>query len=390
MTKRSEWKVALEVSTVFETYGGGVGYSTAHLASALRTILGEDRIRFFSPRGAKQDLPLGGPFAGERLHPFWKLSRPYRYFYREYVLPREIEKFAPSVVHFPDAKVPRSVRQDGRAVVVTVHDMGAYAGQVPREHAPRHKRTIEEGVASADLVIAISDFTRNSLIEILRVNPRKVRTVYYGISELYEPLSPEAWAPIVRARFGLGAGYFLFVGEVNERKNLLPLLEAHRRLPPLLRRSHPLVIAGRIDRSAGSSRGAFVRDFLSRIDEHVTLTGMISEKEKLFLYNGALAFVFPSKYEGFGLPVLEAMASGTAVIALGNPVVRELHEGKVLALERDDPDELAAAMKEIAGNEGRRRRLVEEGKEHAAAFSWRRTALQTIEAYEEAMREKGA
>jgi alpha-1,3-rhamnosyl/mannosyltransferase len=386
MVAVTDFKVAVEVSTVFENNGGGVGYSMAHLLPEMRAILGEDRIRFFSPLGESQELPREGPFTPRKPEAAWKLSRPYRYFYREHLLPRELGRFAPAVAHFPDAKVPRHVKKKKMAVVVTVHDLGAYAGQVPWEHAARHRSVLEAGVSSADLVIAISEFTRSSLVDTLHVPPEKVRTVYYGISPGYEPLPPEIWSLALRERFALEAGYYIFVGEVNERKNLLPLLAAHRLLPAPARRRHPLVIAGRIDRHASGSRAAFMREFLSRVDEHIILTGVVSEKEKLFLYNGALAFTFPSRYEGFGLPVLEAMACGKAVIVLANPVMRELHRGKALMVGRDDPEELAAALSEMENNESGRRRFEDDGRRHAASFTWRRTALQTIEAYAEALR----
>lgn len=391
MKSGNEWKVAIDVSSVFETYGGGVGYSTSHLATEMKAILGEERIRFFSPLGRMQDIPQGGPFSGERPRAKWRFSRAYRFIYRESILPREIERFGPAVAHFPDAKVPRRLwNNDDLAVAITVNDLGAFNGQVPEEHAQRHRKTLEEGVASADLIISISGFTRKSLIDTLGVRPDKVKTIYYGISQLYEPLAPEIWSSLVKERFGLEAGYFLFVGEVNERKNLLPLVAAHHQLPSAMRRRHPLVIAGRIDRNAGGSRGVYVREVLSMVDDCVRLTYVVSEKEKLFLYNGALAFVFPSRYEGFGLPVLEAMACGKAVIALGNAVVRELHQGRLVMLEEGDPDEIRAALRDLVEDEGERTRLAEEGRKHAAAFTWRRAALQTIEAYAEAMRKKRA
>jgi len=386
MTSKPGYRAAIDVSSVFERYGGGVGYATAHLASEVKTLLGQENIGFFSNVGFFRDIPLYGPFSSTQNRSTLRELRMYRHLYREYVLPGQIRRFGAAVAHFPDSKVPRRMKNRGIGIAVTVNDMGTFEGQTPEEHTARHRKTIEEGVNAADIVITISDFTKHSLIDILDVDPRKIRTIYLGISSRYRPLEKQHWKPPVRSLLGLRENYFLSVGEVNERKNLLSLARAHRMLPESLRNSHPLVIAGRLDQNSGGSRRTFIDQFISQIDDHIILPGVIGEHEKLCLYNGCLAFVFPSKYEGFGLPVLEAMACGKPVVAGGGTAIGELHTGKALLLVEATPEEIRDAMLQMIEDIDFRTRLAEAGKRHAATFTWRNTALQTIRVYEEILR----
>jgi|GEM_PF-2558882 len=378
-------RVGLEVSSVFETFGGGVGYSTAHLAIELQKILGQEGITFFSSLGKVREIPADGPFSSTPLHPGWKSHRAYRHLYREFLLPGQIKGSGVEVVHFPDSKVPRRMKNTGVAIAVTINDMGAYVGKVPEEHGERHRNAMKNAVSAADMVITISDFTRNSLIEILDVDPGKIKTIYLGISDRYKPIEEETWRPVLKSLWGIQEGYFLFIGEVNERKNLLALTRAHKSLPADFRKRHPLVIAGRVDETVSKSRAAFLTHFLSDIDEFIILTGMVSEEEKLFLYNGCSAMVFPSKYEGFGLPVLEAMACGRAVIAVRSSAVAELHQDKALMLEQTAPEELGRAMTRIVDDDDLRENLEKKGKKHAAVFTWEKAARNTIEAYRDAL-----
>ncbi|MFQ6103400.1 MAG: glycosyltransferase family 4 protein [Candidatus Glassbacteria bacterium] len=381
-----KFKVAMDVSSACETLVGGVGYSTAHISHEMKKILGDGNIRFLSHLGSFQEVSAEATFPLSLSGPRWKLNRAYRHLYREYILPRQIKEFGAKVAHFPDSKVPRGMRDDSTGIVVTVNDMGAYVGMVPEEHTLRHRKTIAEGVKAADIIITISDFTKGSLIEILDVDPAKIRTVYLGVSSRFRPLEQEVSIRTFLERYNVKEGYFFFVGEVNRRKNLLSLTEAHRLLPAPLRKMHPLVITGRINRRAMGSDKAFLEDFLSLIDEHIILTGVVSEQDKLFLYNGCLAFVFPSTYEGFGLPVLEAMACGKAVIAADCSAIRELHSGKALLLEEATGEVIRKAMVRIIEDDALRRRLEAKGRRHAASFTWRNTAINTIRAYKDAVR----
>jgi glycosyltransferase involved in cell wall biosynthesis len=385
MRPENDIRVGLEVSSVFETFGGGVGYSTAHLAIEMQKILGQEGIPFFSSLGKVREIPPDGPFSNTPGHPGWKSHRVYRHLYREFLLPGQIKGSGEEVVHFPDTKVPRRMKGTGVAIAVTINDMGAYVGKVPEEHRERHRRAMADAVGTADIIITISDFTKNSLVEILDVDPGKIKTVYLGISDRYRPIEEETWRPFLKTLWGIQKGYFLFIGEVNERKNLLSLTRAHKSLPAHLRKRHPLVIAGRVDETVSKSRGAFINHFLSGIDEFIILTGMVSEEEKLFLYNGCGAMVFPSKYEGFGLPVLEAMACGRAVIAVRSSAIAELHKDKAMMLDQTTPEELGGAMTRIVEDDDLRGKLEKKGKKHAAVFTWEKAARNTIQAYREVL-----
>jgi glycosyltransferase involved in cell wall biosynthesis len=379
-------RVAMDVSTMYETFVGGVGYATAHISRELSRLLGQENVRFFSPLGSFSEPPRRGPFSGTNGSSPLKRSRVYRLFHREFILPGQVRRFGAHVVHFPDAKVPRSLSSHDMSITVTVNDVGPFVGESPAEDAPRHRNTIIRGTETADLIIAISGFTKISLIDVLGIEPEKITTAYLGVSERYRPFRKDIVRQWLRNRFGIGPGYFLSLGEMNQRKNILSLIRGHQMLPVSLRKRHPLVLAGRIDRSAGGSRGAYIEETLGNVDDHVLLTGLVTEDEKIRLYNGSIAFVFPSRYEGFGLPVLEAMACGKAVAAGNNSALSELHTGKALLLDDTSPSQLAGAMTSLIDDEPLRRELEETGREHAAGFTWERTARETLNAFREAIR----
>lgn len=380
----------MDVSSMFETFVGGVGYATAHISRELSLLLEPENLRFFSPLGSFSELPRRGPFSGTNGSSPLKRSRIYRLFHREFILPEQVRRYGARTAHFPDAKVPCSLSSRDIGVTVTVNDVGPFVGESPAEDAPRHRNTIIRGTETADLIIAISGFTKTSLVDVLGIEPERITTVYLGVSERFQPLRKDIVRRWLRDRFGIGTGYFLSLGELNQRKNILSLIKAHKMLPVSLRKRHPLVVAGRIDRSASGSRGAYVDETLRSVDDHVLLTGLVTEDEKIRLYSGSIAFVFPSRYEGFGLPVLEAMACGKAVVAGNNSALSELHTGKALLLDDTSPSQLTGAMTRLIDDEPFRRELEETGREHAAGFTWERTARETLNVFRESIRRSEA
>jgi len=187
--------------------------------------------------------------------------------------------------------------------------------------------------------------------------------------------------PSVRDAFGNLAhpeSYVLFVGTIEPRKNLGLLLEAFQLLSEALRRQFPLVVAGK----PGWHTGPIYAKALPLVAEGTVLfTGLVSEKELTRLYKAATVFVYPSLDEGFGLPPLEAMSHGTAVIVSDAPVLVEVSGPGALVVSRFDASELADALNLLLTDDSRRTELAARGQSHAAQYSWERTARETIAVY---------
>jgi glycosyltransferase involved in cell wall biosynthesis len=263
-------------------------------------------------------------------------------------LPRLLRRVKPRLGHYQHALPLRTV---GRSVV-TVHDLSfeREPGLMSIKDRLVFKATVPRSARRADRVIAVSERTRDDLIELYRIPKEKIRVIPHGVDPAFVP------------GVGTGEGYLLFVGAVQRRKDPWAALEA------ALDVQLPLVIAGpeREPALAGElrRRGADLR-------------GYVEKRELAELYRGAVCLVVPSRYEGFGLPVLEAMASGIPVVAARDPALMEVAaDAAVYADHGDLPGAILRAVE-------RRVELRAAGLARAAQFSWAETARRTVDVYRE-------
>lgn len=257
--------------------------------------------------------------------------------------------------------------------VVTVHDLG-YRYE-PQAHPLRQRLYLELGtwwsVRRARRVIAISHATANDLIRFYRVAPERIAVIPHGVDAQFFPRSPQECAA-VRHRYGLQRPYLLHVGTLQPRKNLVRLVQAFE----LLARHDSeleLVLVGKRGWLADPIERAITE---SPFRERIHWLGHVDDRDLPALYSAAEAFVFPSLYEGFGLPVLEAMACGTPVVASQRGALKEI-AGPALVCDPLDPGNIAEAIA-AARQPHLKIALSESGRAHAAQFSWERTAEETL------------
>jgi alpha-1,3-rhamnosyl/mannosyltransferase len=263
--------------------------------------------------------------------------------------------------------------------VVTVHD----ASFVRRPELLKTRdrllftRFVPGSLRRARRVIAVSEFTRRELLHHYDVDPEKVVVVPNGVGPEFVP-QPDA-AGVVERRFGLRPPYLLFVGALQPRKNAPLLIEAYARSGLEL----PLVLAGG-DRGGGPLVDLHVRSHPG-LERRVRRLGHVVKADLPALYGAAEALVFPSLYEGFGLPALEAMACGTPVAASATTGLGEAVGDAALTFDPCSVEELASALRRIVGEEALRQRLRGAGFLRAAAHTWRRAAEGTAAVYRAAL-----
>ncbi|MBI4607399.1 MAG: glycosyltransferase family 4 protein [Candidatus Rokubacteria bacterium] len=265
--------------------------------------------------------------------------------------------------------------------VVTVHDLSCL--RVPEYH-PRarvlHARlTLPPAVRAADAVIVPSRQTRDDLAALLGVPPEKVWVIPEAPAPAFRPRSAGEVAPVLD-RYGLAAkGYLLFVGSLEPRKNLLTLLRAYETLYERDDNPPALVLAGG---PGWRNRELLARLRASPCAASIRRVGYLDDEEIPMLTSGAACVVYPSLYEGFGLPPLEAMACGVPVVGSDIPALREVVGEAALLVDPRSSAELAQAIDRVLGDRDLRARLGALGLERARAFSWELTAQRTVEVYE--------
>lgn len=268
--------------------------------------------------------------------------------------------------------------------VATVHDLSTfrYPHHHPRSRVDFVGRNLQRTLSRAHRVIADSELVRNELIERFDVAPEKVRAIHLGVASSFRPIVEKTGAAWME-RFGLNwHGYTLCLATFEPRKNLGGLIDAFERLPARLQAAFPLVVAGAA--GWGSNTAA---ERLARLVENgrAVNLGYVPEDSLPALLSGAALFVFPSLYEGFGLPVLEAMACGTAVVTSRDSSMAEFAGNATALVDPEDADELAGEMERLLEDEGARTSLGKKAQTRAAKLTWRRCAEEHLTVYEEAI-----
>jgi len=268
--------------------------------------------------------------------------------------------------------------------IVTVHDLillvlrGPYLGPTAWSWMLAHKHAARR----ARRVVAVSDNTRKDVERIWGIPRERIEVVYEGVTPGYHPITERDEVDAACMRYGIAAPYFLYLGGFDPRKNLYNMLLGFKRFLLAVGGGYDLVLCGDA-RGFEDYLGDVVEEF--GLGENVTCTGFVPEEDLPALYSGAAAFLCVSLYEGFGLPLLEAMACGTPVLASGISSIPEVIGDAGLLVDPLEPGEIAAAMEKLAGEPALAEELSRKGIERAAGFTWRKAAGSIMGIYEKAL-----
>jgi glycosyltransferase involved in cell wall biosynthesis len=358
----------------------GIGRYTVELARALAALEGGPELTLLAAAGAGPLDGAPGParagLPGCRLLPgLLTLGNAF--------IPAQARRLGLDVVHDPTGVTPFLFGAGGAAMVVTVHDVFPWSapGFSSRLDTLIYRRWLPSVLTGGDqIVITVSRQSRQDIERYLHIPSRRISVIPYGVAPTFGPLPADAVRSHLEQRFSLRNPYVLYVGALTQRKNVERALQAFGQtaadLPEL-----SFVLAG--PRSwKGSAIEATVQS--CGIAERVTLTGPLTDADLPALYNGARAFVFPSLYEGFGLPVLEAMACGTPVVTSNTSSLPEVAGDAALLVDPCDVDAIAAALRRVLTDPGLAEELRARGPARAAEFTWERTARETLAVYERA------
>jgi glycosyltransferase involved in cell wall biosynthesis len=364
-------RIVIDARTISDHFPG-IGRYTYHLARRLATLKDRDELLLaYNPETANTRFDIGALAAepGVRIVP--TTARPFTM--REQLrLPYELHRLVPDVTHFPYPIVPYAAP---RPSVLTIHDIIPI--RCPQYFSLRqrilYRISLSLALRSATLVICPSEATCADLKAVVEINDSRLHVVPHAVSESFRPCEKDEVARI-QAAYGLPEQYLLYVGSNKPHKNLTALIDAYGRVQA----APPLVVAGSEDPRYMQARRKIEALGLKG---RVFVAGAIKESDLPALYCGARAFVFPSLYEGFGLPPLEAMACGTPVACSSISSLRETVGDSALLFDAEDPASIAAAIERLINDERLRMELQERGFRRATEMSWDSTARKTLDLY---------
>ena len=366
-------------ATILRPQMSGVERAVSSLVHALAASDAPFEFIVYCPRRLPEPFAQTGPRVHYR-HPLLpNTMRSSRIFWDQAMLPLALRRDRADLLHSPAYIAPRFC---GTPYVLTVYDLIAL--KFPALCKRSNALLMPASARRAARIIVPSECTRRDLKELLGVDERKVRVIPLGVAPHFRPIEDRGRIADMRERYGLPESYLLYVGNLEPKKNLPYLLRAFAEARHCGRVTQRLVIAG--CKAWGTAElHRTLRN--CHLQNSVTFAGEIPERDLPALYSGAALFIFPSIYEGFGLPPLEAMACGTPVITTRAGALPEVVGKAALLLSTPDTRELRVAIEKVLSNSFLRNYLRAEGLKRAKLFTWEKTAQETIKVYHEALDE---
>ncbi|WP_329603174.1 glycosyltransferase family 4 protein [Undibacterium baiyunense] len=282
-----------------------------------------------------------------------------------------------AVFHGPNYFVPKTHLPS----VVTIHDLSIYRYPQwhPKARIERMQMAIPEAIERASLILAISESTRRDIIDQFQIPAERVQVTLLGVDQNYHPRTSIELAPVL-SKFGLSMNaYSFFVSTIEPRKNLTNLIAAYRLLPIAMRQRWPLVLVG----GGGWQSEDIHADIQRAVGEGwLKYLGFVDQADLPVLYAGARLFTYPSWYEGFGLPIAEAMASGVPVLTSNCSSMPEVAAGAARLVEPGDVDSIREGLAQALDDDAWRELAVQRGLQRATELSWDACVRNTIAAYQ--------
>ena len=354
----------------------GVGYYTEHLLQHLAREVEAtgDELVVVSNRPIDTQAPLPAHVRVHRGHQF-----PVRIGWMQMRAARALDAIQADVAHFTNGMIPFATSV---STVVTIHDLSLrlYPQCHPVRRLLLNRPLMQVAMRQASAIVAVSNSTRRDLLRLHGVSAGRVSVVHEAASPAFRPIRDRARLELMRTKYRLPERFILYVGTIEPRKNLGRLMAAvaQARAAGM---PHHLVCVGPYGWSSRDLTGLIERLDLT---PYVHFTGYVPFEDLPTLYNLGELFVFPSLYEGFGLPVVEAMACGTPVITANSSSLGEIAGDAAITVDPSSTEALAQAIRSLAMDEARRRDLSERGRQRSRTFSWAQTAKEMLAVYQRA------
>lgn len=346
----------------------GYGYFTKEVLTLLTRQHPEHQFHFFFDRPFSKDFLFSANVTGHVLRPPARHPLLWKFWFDVHVA-LQLKKIKADVFLSPDGQASLTT---GIPQCLVVHDLGFlhYPEGYKKTHLAYYKHYTPKFIRKAKAVATVSQFSKEDIVKQYNCPAEKVSVVYNGVKDIFIPIAFAEQAA-TKEQFTGGTEYFLYAGSIHPRKNIINLLKAFSVFKRRMQSSFKLVLAGRL---AWKNEEFVTLLKTYKYKEDVVLTGYVEEERLAQLMGAAYALVYPSHFEGFGVPVLEAMRCGVPVLTSRNSAMQEITEGAALYFDPMNVDDMAYKLMFVYKNEEERAALIQKGKAIAAGYTWQRTA----------------
>lgn len=373
-------RIGIDCRTILNPKSGeraGVGHYTYYLVKNLLKLDNKNEYVLYFDWRVTDTKEFEQPNVKIKYFPFSQYNKFLPFAYSHMLITAYLMKEGLDVFHSPISSLPLTYP---KKAIITVHDLAIYKNPAwfPSQIFST-KLLVPQSLRSANKIIAVSQSTKKDLKEIFNIADKKIKVVYEGAILDHVKVKNKSLDSL--ARFKLNSKYILFIGTLEPRKNLVTLMRAYKKFldakPEFSQ--YQLVLAGA---KGYKSDDVFTEIKELKIGKQVKYIGYVTQNQKLELLKKATCFIFPSSYEGFGLPVLEAMALGTPVITSNISSLPEITGKAAILVDPEKELDIAKALKRLIGDRNLQSTLRSKGIIQAKQFTWQRSAAETLKVYQ--------
>ena len=308
-------------------------------------------------------------------------SKKHGTFYENYYYPNYIKENNIDMHHIPQNGIGLNELYTS-PIVVTIHDLIPYIlpETVGRGYLERFLRDMPLIVRNSKVILTVSEYSKRDIIKFFPfVNEEKIFVTPLAANKSYKPLNKTNCIEYIKNKYSIDSPFILYIGGFSTRKNVKELIIAFNKIQKSLKKNYKLVLCGSI-RDEGIKLQELCKELL--MDDKIIFTGFVPDDELPLFYNAAEVFIYPSSYEGFGLPPLEAMSCATPVITSNLTSIPEVTKDCAILINPFDKDELASSILTLLNSESLLQEYSEKGYNNSLNFTWENTAIATLKAYE--------
>lgn len=381
---KKSYHIGIDARLFGTAQAAGIGTYAEELVGNLIKIDEENRYTVFIPREISDFFPFYAKNLKKRV-----VAYPHYSYSEQLLYPGVLAAAQLDLIHYTNFNSP--VFYTRSKSVVTIHDLtlwfypGRRAENWLRRWAYRH--VIRKSCENATRVIAVSQHTKKDIVKYLKIDPNKVDVVYEGVPSRYRPIKDSKKIEAIKTKYNISRPFFLYVGQWRPHKNLVRMLRAFALLRHRYNVDYQLVLVGKADADAPEVKTTIKK---LGIQEAVIITGYVADGDLPYFYSEAEAFIFPSLYEGFGIPPLEAMASGTPVLSSSASVMPEVLGDAALFFDPTNIEDMAQAMHKLVTTYRTKRELREKGFRQVKKYSYTKMAQQTLAVYKKVLLSEGS